>query len=243
MKKAKRKEVNKMKLKGNLVIETTRNCNLTCSHCLRGDRQSIDIEYQYIENVITQYNQIDSITFSGGEPSLNTKAINLFISLCEDNNVEVGNFYIATNGTIASDNFLKALMRLYLFCSDNEVSQVNISNDKYHDIDLDVCEKLKLFRFVSDKYDKPVPYKNMLNEGYFSDNYGQGREVMAESFECIDLEELEEGYLQDLTLYLNCNGQIILGCDWSYEHQKDHVLCNSDENIFNYLITNTKKPL
>ncbi len=231
----------KTKLNGDLVIETTRRCNLECVHCLRGQQENVFINHDFMENAIKQFNYINTITFTGGEPGLNPKAINEFIYLCKKHNVGVGSFYIATNGTVAPDAYIKALTNLYLFCEDNEMSAVNISNDEFHELEDFAVNKLMLFRFTDMKYNdnyKP-DRKYMLNEGYFFDNYNEGRDVTPESFKEIDKEELEsDGTFQDLTLYLNCNGKIILGCNWSYQNQEDHVLCKSNDNILETILNN-----
>lgn len=33
----------------------------------------------------------------------------------------------------------------------------------------------------------------------------------------------------DAIIYLNCNGDIIYGCDWSYESQDEKVVCHVDK--------------
>ncbi len=78
---------------------------------------------------------ISTVTFTGGEPSLNVPAINYFIDKCQQKGVELGGFYIATNGgrTSGSLEFLQAVIRLYCFCSDNEMSCVEISNSEWHE--------------------------------------------------------------------------------------------------------------
>ncbi len=232
-------ESGKMKLQSELIIETTRNCNLTCSHCLRGDRESKNISFEHMENTIKQFSEIHTITFTGGEPALNTKAIHKFMELCNKHNVTVNNFYIATNGTIASDKFLKALMDLYIFCDENESSQLSISNDEYHDYDQDVIDKLMVFRFASLKYSETMRSSNLIDEGNANYNGLGGRINTPESFEYIDKEYFEsDGQLQDYQLYLNCNGDIVGGCDWSFNNQEDHILCKSNESIFDAIQVN-----
>lgn len=57
----------------NLVIEVTRRCNMCCTHCLRGDAQDLDISDEVLETVARNI-QPSSVTFTGGEPSLNIAA-------------------------------------------------------------------------------------------------------------------------------------------------------------------------
>ena len=64
----------------NLVVEVTRRCNMSCDHCLRGCGQNMDLQDKHIETLTSQLENgyISNITFSGGEPSLNVKAIESF---------------------------------------------------------------------------------------------------------------------------------------------------------------------
>ena len=59
----------------NVTIETTRKCNLTCKHCMRGDVQNLDINYKYIDFLLRKNHIFFLLYFSGGEPLLNKKAI------------------------------------------------------------------------------------------------------------------------------------------------------------------------
>lgn len=46
--------------------------------------------------------------------------------------VEVGSFYIATNGSAFNKESFMVIGRLYEFCQDNEISAIEISNSKWH---------------------------------------------------------------------------------------------------------------
>lgn len=61
-----------------VFIEVTRRCNMCCAHCLRGDAESIDIQEKYIDAFLDSFETgayISSLTFTGGEISLNIPAI------------------------------------------------------------------------------------------------------------------------------------------------------------------------
>jgi hypothetical protein len=215
---------------------------MICDHCLRGKAQNRKMKYSYMSDVIRQYDYISCVTFTGGEPSLNPGAINDFIQICRVSDVEVGNFYIATNAKRASNKFMDAIYNIRSFCTNNEISSVTISNDDFHNNSLYTIDKLKsMFSFVNDRYNTHDYNKfsmiGMINQGYYAENYGDGRENKPESFEYFDMEIFkEQGDLQEVILMLNCNGKVILGCDWSYENQNKHKLCSSDESIFEALL-------
>ena len=213
----------------NVIIEVTRECNLKCEHCLRGDAEKKVVDLNHVRTLFSKIDYINSITFTGGEPALYPDKINSIIAIAQKYNIEIGNFYIATNGTISSDTFIKCLMDLYLYCSDNEISCVDVSNDMYHDIDAMGIhrDRLKCLSFVNNKFDKD----------YFNYYYGKKSSLIGEGYaenldyvrtNTIDELEIEDNSIEQL--YLNCEGNLIKGCDWSYDSQRDEeiILCHVD---------------
>jgi len=221
-----------------LLIEITRECNLSCAHCLRGKAERGVIQTEYLEELFSQIENIGTLTITGGEPSLYPEKIEEIVSLAKTYKVNIDNFYIAINGTIASAEFLTALMNLWLYCSDNEISGVNVSNDVFHEREWELnYEKLSILKFVSKKYIEDDydynKYSQILAEGYGA-NLSEKENNNSISIDDILREELEEELAQTLNdseFYLNCKGNIILGCDWSYESQDDpkNILCSVQE--------------
>lgn len=58
-----------------LVLEITRRCNMKCVHCLRGDAEDLEMPFQILDNVMSRIREVMTLTFTGGEPSLNVPAI------------------------------------------------------------------------------------------------------------------------------------------------------------------------
>jgi hypothetical protein len=223
-----------------IIIEITRQCNLNCDHCLRGDAEDMVIGREHVESLFSQVDQIDCLTLTGGEPALHPDKINMIIDVAEEHDVEILNFFIATNGTIASLDFIMALVRLHHYCSDNEISMVLVSNDVFHDTDKirENIGRLQALSFVDYKF--PVE-KKADHDGYDYGNYQNilfqgrgetyGNEMLPPVRTVDDLMECPE----DAEFYLNCHGDIILGCDWSYENQDEHRLCHVSD-LHGYLI-------
>jgi organic radical activating enzyme len=211
------------------IIELTRKCNMACPHCLRGEAENLDMKLEYIENLFKRVNFISTLTLTGGEPSLKPEIINNLVRLAKKHKVDIGNFYIATNGKRVTNEFILAVMNLYLYCSDNEVSQLEVSTDKFHDVDEKIkrnMEKLRVFKFTGVKHD--IDEKYLINQGNASLNYG-GRELSISKYDYDTDTHINEGQI-----YLNCKGNILPSCDLSYENQdaKNLILGNvMDENF------------
>jgi len=199
-----------------VIIEITRRCNLQCEHCLRGNAQNIDINTKFIDALFERVGYIGSLTITGGEPGLRPKLINYIVESAKAHNVDIGSFYLATNGTQASDDFILALIKLYLYCSDNETTQVEISNDQYHDNNEEATRRLQALAFVNYKQGDILD-KFVIAEGRAKD--------FGENYKTDYGFEIDEDYIEG-TVYLNALGKIISDCDWSYENQSDHFVCN-----------------
>lgn len=75
----------------NLILEVTRRCNMNCAHCLRGDAQNMDADPALIPKIFDGIDDIDTITFTGGEPALNTDYM------------AVDEAYVSCTGAIVTD--------------------------------------------------------------------------------------------------------------------------------------------
>lgn len=216
-----------------LVIEVTRRCNLTCEHCLRGDAEDLDLKHGVISDLFehNDIGYISTVTFTGGEPTLNCAAIDRFIDTCNDYSVSVGSFYIVVNGVSIPDEFILTVARLYNFCDDNEISQVQVSDSHfYYGQDIDQINKLEVFKIFSRRETSNDEY--LISQGnaieYITDYVdGDGRTINIDS----ENAELVTDYDYDVncirgTLYLNVNGDLLGCCDLSYESQEQYKLGN-----------------
>ena len=50
----------------NLFLEVTRNCTLECEHCLRGDRQRVNMDNSVLESVFKDVKKVDRLLLTGG---------------------------------------------------------------------------------------------------------------------------------------------------------------------------------
>lgn len=210
-----------------LVVEITRKCNMSCEHCMRGNAQNKNIDFKHIDALLSQCEGIGNVTFTGGEPSMNVPAISYFLERAKELNISIDSFYIATNGMTISEEFILACLRLYSYSYSKDMCAVHVSNDVFHanegSYNTELLDGLSFFyrKFSEERYDYDR-YRALISEGRAKDNFGDTREVSITEIECKD-------NLNDTDVVLNCNGQIINGCDWSYASQKKHVLCSVDK--------------
>lgn len=217
-----------------VVIELTRWCNMSCSHCLRGERERKRNSKENIDLLLKNFEYINTLTFSGGEPALALDLIQYTLEDCSRLGIRVGNFWMATNGTVVSRKFFDLITDWIDFCSDNEVSGIRISLDRYHEnigYNLDRFKELQEELKYSTKdpiyfeYSGAPDYSNLINEGRAKQNYYTDR--IPES-----TLELDGEYING-TIYLSSNGNYYSCCDLSYDTMRTKK----------YLIGNVKEPL
>ena len=101
----------------NLYIEVTRRCNLKCNHCLRGDKEKIDLNIQNLnqlfDNKIINIKKINHLTITGGEPTLNIDTIQHIIKKIIEGNIIVEHFIMVINGKIYNQDLINDLNKFY----------------------------------------------------------------------------------------------------------------------------------
>ena len=211
-----------------LIIEVTRKCNITCYHCLRGDAQKLTMKNEYIDSLLSQVDDIGEITFSGGEPSLAVPVIEYVLESLKRRRISLGSFYIATNGIDISENFVLVCLKLYNYCYEKDRCTIDISNDMYHQAEGGYnTEMLDGLRFTKRKYDREgwdfERGKTLISEGRGVEACKGNRKNVPEIVKTRD-------DFNEVNIYLNCKGNIVAGCDWSYKSQdKDvNILCQVD---------------
>lgn len=209
-----------------LAIEVTRRCNIKCSHCIRGDSQNKDISLEYIDILLNQVESIGHFCPTGGEPSLNVPAIKYFLDGCKKRNIPINTFYIATNGINLTKDFINICSELYNYCTIKMENSVQISNDHYHikqhKYDDTLLSKLPFYNKRNIENEDFENGKKLHKEGRALENH-QNAEIMSRAMPIFSVKIFDSN-----PIYLNVHGNVINGCDWSYENQNKHFLCEVD---------------
>lgn len=231
----------------NLVIETTRRCNMACAHCLRGDSENKDMDFDTLLPFLQHVSSISTITFSGGEPTLNVPIMEQTLSYVKEHDIPVYGFYIVTNGKIIPDEFLTTVIKWYAYCTvcgaDEYSCGISLSKDNFHtEIPYENESILKGFSFYRD--DKTTNFKKTPLIPRGNALYLDTREFKTrihedeENIRIDDFDETTDTYqLSDATVYISVNGDILADCDYSYEEMENIAVgntCNMPA-FFNYL--------
>ena len=139
---------------GQLIIEVTRRCNMACEHCLRGEPQKLNISDLVLNNFFRQIrdSSIGNLTITGGEPSLVPERIQAILRFIRMYHIDVESFYMVTNAKKVTNQFLQAILDLYMQSGDQGSFAINYSDDQFHDeLNEANIRKLSAFTFVGPK--------------------------------------------------------------------------------------------
>lgn len=210
-----------------LAIEVTRRCNMKCNHCLRGDAQNLDISTAVLSGIAKHIHPA-SVIFTGGEPSLNVPAIKRYFELAERYDTMPAAFYVATNGATSKEQMRDLALTLpeaYSKMEEPDMCEVDVSVDMFHEAfrDNDNAKILRGLSFLGRGKKHSVEDDDLswlLNTGRANKN---GIGVRAPEVLRTDMDELVTDYSTEYnsiafdTLYIAANGNVVDGCDSSYE--------------------------
>lgn len=199
----------------NLTLEVTRRCNMNCAHCLRGDAQDLDMSKEIVDRVLEDIESIGSVFFTGGEPSLNIPIMDYFFEKAIQKGITIGGFGLVTNGKENQRDLVCFIAEHISDVDEMDYCYVAMSRDQYHDtVNRNL---LKAFSFYADDKEKDFGNKRkMLAEGR-AQNIGNARPVSELANE-LNIEKWENTLCVQDMLYISANGNVLAGCDFSYEH-------------------------
>lgn len=204
-----------------LSIEITRQCNMCCIHCMRGDAENINLDPNILNSFLKQVKDITTLTITGGEPSLVPEIMIKLLRKFQKYKVDVGNIYIVTNGKKITNKFITACIEWYLYCYDNEISAVCTSKDMFHEpVWPDNIKKLEALSFFNNR-DKNTDFTktHVLNIGRAKTlhlpNVTKNDKPYFEEIEC---ETIDEHTIEVCSgnITVTTNGDILSQCDYAY---------------------------
>ena len=102
------------KVLSNINVEITRKCNLKCAFCHKGKAQNLTISKEVIDKSVTELKDvyIQSIQFSGGEPTLEPEMFDYLIHKIIESKLKIGFVGFFTNGIKTDERILSSLNML-----------------------------------------------------------------------------------------------------------------------------------
>lgn len=205
----------------NLIVEVTRRCNMKCVHCLRGNAQRVDMSQEVIGRLFDDVGYVSSITFTGGEPTLAVPVIEKIIEAARMYRVDIGNFFVVTNGKTSkatSKRFALALLDLYSTLTDREegITGLTVSGDRYHDPDVKIPEVYRGLSFFTEERHGPKSEEGVIKTGRAEFN-GIGYREADKLGPFGDVDVYESGDTTVDTVYVAANGNVVSDCNNSYK--------------------------
>lgn len=99
-----------------MSFEMTRQCNLACAHCARGEAQDAVIKREYIDRVLDQIDYLYHLTLTGGEPSLHPDLIEYVVDGVIKRGIRLRYFDMTINGTVRDERIAAALDKIADWC-------------------------------------------------------------------------------------------------------------------------------
>lgn len=229
----------------NLIFEVTRKCNLNCRHCLRGCAQNISMSKQTIKNTLKDVKGIGTIQFTGGEPSLALYQIRTIIDIIMENNISIYNFWLKLNGTKYSKALLDYFNSLYQhIVADKEACSLTFSSDKFHKnsnkIINSYLNKQWEYPFIQppDKED----YRFLIKEGRARRAISgvHYRQALYYNGWVTDEDIYPDRYknmAMEYPVYISANGNVISGCDLSFNHIDKYCFGNVNNESLKSIIS------
>lgn len=215
-----------------LVVEITRRCNANCAHCLRGCAENVNISRKAMRELFNNIKYVNTITFTGGEPSLYVRAIRETLNICKELEIEVGYIYVVTNGVKYSKGLINVMNDWANYCmkcmgynpylyKDRDwyfsegIFGLSLSIDEFHPSFDYRCWEYKELPYYSSAKEIKSYNGGIILEGRAADNFSRGR--VLEDYELTF--SMDEDIVE--LLYCNCFGEIFPCCNMSYDRQRE----------------------
>ena len=219
-----------IKLK-HLLLEVTRQCDMACRHCMRGDAEDLSMNSELIRRIFEDARHIGHLCLTGGEPSLVPYVINEIVYQARIWRCTIGSFFCATNAKTYSPQFAEALNKLYGYCRDQEHCTLTVTIDQFHEAaDPQALESYRKLPYYRPVYERgQIPSYSILEEGRARENgIGQSEIPIKDCIYDMDY----TGFCCTIgdTVYINAKGGVLLNADLSYRNQEEFRIRNLTED-------------
>lgn len=148
-----------IKIEENLKLEITRDCNLECEHCYKGEKENKYMSLETIDKVFKDVDEIGCLMISGGEPFLALPQLERVYEQISKNNIKVWLMVIQSNCTIMNDRVVEILAKLSKVV---EYCYVTTLTDSFKRMEI-ISKGLKLDSDKTTSYLEENNYLRLLN--------------------------------------------------------------------------------
>lgn len=220
----------------NLVLEVTRRCNMSCRHCMRGEAQAVDMSEETMRKAISMLDDIGSISFTGGEPTLNLPLIRHTFDLCKAKYGSIPPFFIVTNGKERQLELLRILAEAWGDNREPESCAVCLSVDDFHE-PTPGPDYLRALSFYRDEKEHELGQTDEENRRWLIDDGRASINRLGGSFNLLanrlysEWDILSDSISCNIEeLYISAKAEIMASCDYSYEGTGPYnYICDLDE--------------
>lgn len=215
----------------NLILEVTRRCNMSCAHCMRGDAQNMDANPILIPKILDGISEIETLTFTGGEPALNTPYMKAVVDYIIERRIPVHGCFVATNAKVYSPELVRCVRRLW---EAEQGSGDKLTTPAKWVIEHGNDEDSSFFSIAisGDDYHENIPSANIqryfhcgffsrmkINNGKYILARGRGK-LIPGAFDRIITKlsaEMDGDTLVVDEAYVSCTGAVVTDCDLPFE--------------------------
>ena len=218
---------------------------MQCAHCLRGEMENADLPAGTINLLLPYVENIDSLTLTGGEPSIALEQVDDVINSIKAAKTPIYSFYCVTNGKAEMLPFAQRMLELNSYCiqcgGETDCCGVALSKDRYHE-DIPKEHEMILRGLAAFRKDKfQTGKKNyLLKMGraagladasieFIPDCSNREKEIQGLSPDDIDVFENSNGdtvFAIDKAMALTVNGDILSRADYEYDDIEDIIIGN-----------------
>lgn len=198
---------------GDLYLEVTRQCNMECPHCCRGNAQMLDMDVKFVKALLSQVKSIGMLGFTGGEPTLVPHVLFGILKVFKETRTPIVTIELVTNGKDITSDFVQVWHQFMDYCQSPGASKVFVSGDDYHET-VDITG----FR---DFFGCDVTLRRL--EYVVAEGRKRGDRTLSR-LELFDVEIDNECVVSPL--YLSCLGDLLSGVDSSYANHEAVKICN-----------------